>query len=141
VESSGRNNVYEKNLFHFWECVKKCGGEHYLKEELGQRYCISRLEDNGGQFLLHRVDCYYCTKVLLWKRLMPEPITFQFNRRRANTVSIYKISISIKFYIFFCSSLIHVLFSFFTECLVREHVVSISFWGGNSHWHPQRINI
>jgi len=27
----------------------KCEGEHYLKEEPGQRYRISRLEDNGEQ--------------------------------------------------------------------------------------------
>jgi len=39
-----------------WETLRrgslKCGGEHYLKEEPGQRYRVSRLEDNGGRFLL-----------------------------------------------------------------------------------------
>jgi len=40
-----------------WSGCKKCGGEHYLKEELGQRYRINRLEDNSGRFLLrNRVD-------------------------------------------------------------------------------------
>jgi len=37
--------------------------EHCLKEEPGQRYRISRLKDNGGQFLLRRVDRYYCAGV------------------------------------------------------------------------------
>jgi len=35
-----------------WEVLKKkslkCEGKHYLKEEPGQRYYISRLEDNDG---------------------------------------------------------------------------------------------
>jgi len=43
----------------------KCGGKHYLKEEPGQRYRINRLKDNGEQFLLRRVDRYYCAKEIL----------------------------------------------------------------------------
>jgi len=50
-----------------WETLRrgslKCEGEHYLKEELGQCYRINRLEDNGGRFLLRRVDRCYCTRI------------------------------------------------------------------------------
>jgi len=44
----------------------KCEGKHYLKEESGQRYrIVSRLEDNDEQFLLRRVDHYYCAREIL----------------------------------------------------------------------------
>jgi len=35
-----------RNMYLFERGSLKCGGEHYLKEESGQRYRISRLENN-----------------------------------------------------------------------------------------------
>jgi len=90
----------------------KCGGEHYLKKEHGQRYRISHLEDNGGRFLLRRVDRYYCTRVYYlenaWRHELLRSMNYYIQHNEALS---YKKRVSFSFFIYFFQHLI--VYSFY----------------------------
>jgi len=111
-------------------------GTTILKEELGQHYCtISyRLKDNGGRFLLRRVNRYYCTRVYYLENAWRWTITFQFNMK----LHLIRNSVTSKFQFHFFHTLFQHLivysfynlskfFSVITRNLVRPHILGRRF--------------